>query len=557
MNTKKFLNCLIGYSISFFILIFLSLSISFFTYEKEMFNELDRIEDEIVLNLDNGKELDGLINYYSNSDSIRISVFSNSEKAIKYDTKNKVIIEGDYNYFYELKDQEIIRYSTYLNIDVSMKVYNLSKYDYLIRIEKRIENTFFVLKYCYIFIPLISAAIMIVFIILMYKYYKKTFIPLKNQIRKLNNVIGEKKNINDFESDSILLSDSIRKSRKEIEKILKDKEDYASQLNFILDSIEQGMIVLSNTNETLIFNKKALEVFSLSNGDKSKVESVYNNIEIYKLIKIATRLNSSAQDYVQIDSRIYECEVFPIYFSWIKKNDKPGVSILLIDVTDEYNTKKMKEEFFANVAHEIKSPLTTILGYQEMIKDKIITSEEEINEANVITIKEAHRLKDIVSNMLGLSSIEKNELRSIEKINLKTGIEEIIESEEHKIKEKKIKVILNLKSYILKMNKQDFDIVFRNIIENAIKYNKEKGFIKIIIDDKNDEISIEDSGIGIEEEYLNRIFERFFRINKARSLKDGTGLGLALVKHTCLYYDFKISVISTIDKGTKFTIKFK
>lgn len=557
MNTKKFLNCLIGYSISFFILIFLSLSISFFTYEKEMFNELDKIEDEIVHNLDNGKELDGLINYYSNSDSIRISVFSNSEKAIKYDTKNKVVIEGDYNYFYELKDQEIIRYSTYLNMDVSMKVYNLNKYDYLIRIEKRIENTFFVLKYCYIFIPLISAAIMIVFIILMYKYYKKSFIPLKNQIRKLNNVIGEKKNIDDFESDSISLSNSIRKSRIEIEKILKDKEDYASQLNFILDSIEQGMIVLSNTNEALIFNKKALEVFSLSNEDKNKVENIYNNIEIYKLIKIATRLNSRTQDYVQIDSRIYECEVFPIYFSWIKKNDKPGVSILLIDVTDEYNTKKMKEEFFANVAHEIKSPLTTILGYQEMIKDKIITSDEEINEANVITIKEAHRLKDIVSNMLGLSSIEKNELRSIEKINLKTGIEEIIESEEHKIKEKKIKVILNLKSYILKMNKQDFDIVFRNIIENAIKYNKEKGFIKIIIDDKNDEISIEDSGIGIEEEYLNRIFERFFRINKARSLKDGTGLGLALVKHTCLYYDFKISVISTIDKGTKFTIKFK
>lgn len=557
MNTKKFLNCLNGYSISFFILIFLSLSISFFTYEKEMFNELDKIEDEIVLHLDNGKELDELINYYSNSDSIRISVFSNSEKTIKYDTKNKVVIEGDYNYFFELKDQEIIRYSTYLNMDVSMKVYNLNKYDYLIRIEKRIENTFFVLKYCYIFIPLISTAIMIVFIILMYKYYKKSFIPLKNQIRKLNDVIGEKKNINDFESDSISLSNSIRKSRKEIEKILKDKEDYASQLNFILDSIEQGMVVLSNTNEALIFNKKALEIFSSSNEDKNKVESIYNNIEIYKLIKIATRLNSRTQDYVQIDSRIYECEVFPIYFSWIKKNDKPGVSILLIDVTDEYNTKKMKEEFFANVAHEIKSPLTTILGYQEMIKDKIITSEEEINEANVITIKEAHRLKDIVSNMLGLSSIEKNELRSIEKINLKTGIEEIIESEEHKIKEKKIKVILNLKSYILKMNKQDFDIVFRNIIENAIKYNKEKGFIKIIIDDKNDEISIEDSGIGIEEEYLNRIFERFFRINKARSLKDGTGLGLALVKHTCLYYDFKISVISTIDKGTKFTIKFK
>ncbi len=557
MNAKKFLNYLIGYSSCFFILIFLSLSISFFTYEKEMFNELDKIENEIVYNLDIGRELDKVIDYYSNSDSIRISVFSSSEKTIKYDSKNKVVIEGDYNYFYELKDQELIRYSDCLNMDVSMKVYDLKKYNYLIRIEKRIENTFFVLKYCYIFIPLISAAIMIVFTILSYRYFKKSFIPLKNQIRKLNNVVGENKKIDDFESDSVSLSNSIRTTRKEIENLLNEKESYASQLNFILDSIEQGMIVLSNTNDILIFNKKALEIFNVNSDDQNKLENVYKNIEIYKLIKIALRLNSRSQDYVQIESRIYECEVFPLYFSWIKKNDKPGVSILLIDVTDEYNSKKMKEEFFANVAHEIKSPLTSILGYQEMIKDGIITTEEEIKEANTITIKEAHRLKDIVSNMLGLSSIEKNELRSIEKINLKAGIEEIIKSEEYKIKEKKIKVILDLKPYILKMNPQDFDIVFRNIIENAIKYNKVGGFIKIIIDEKTDEIIIEDSGIGIEEEYLNRIFERFFRINKARSLKDGTGLGLALVKHTCLYYDFKISVVSKIDVGTKFIIKLK
>lgn len=136
MNAKKFLNYLIGYSSCFFILIFLSLSISFFTYEKEMFNELDKIENEIVYNLDIGRELDKVIDYYSNSDSIRISVFSSSEKTIKYDSKNKVVIEGDYNYFYELKDQELIRYSDCLNMDVSMKVYDLKKYNYLIRIEK-------------------------------------------------------------------------------------------------------------------------------------------------------------------------------------------------------------------------------------------------------------------------------------------------------------------------------------------------------------------------------------------------------------------------------------
>ena len=217
----------------------------------------------------------------------------------------------------------------------------------------------------------------------------------------------------------------------------------------------------------------------------------------------------------------------------------------------------MKEEFFANVAHEIKSPLTTIIGYQEMIRDEIITTKEEISEANEVTIKEANRLKSILNNMLGISSIERNELRPIVKINLKDGINNIIESERLKLKLKNIIVYINIEPYIVKMNEQDFDILFRNLIENANKYNKNNGEIYIDFNIKEKKLSIKDTGIGISKEHINRIFERFYRINKARSLKDGTGLGLALVKHTCKYYNFEINVDSRENIGTTFTIYLK
>ena len=307
-----------------------------------------------------------------------------------------------------------------------------------------------------------------------------------------------------------------------------------------------------------MFNKKSSQIFNISKEDTiDKLYTMIDNIEILKLIKIVQRTMQNTSNYINIGNKVFDVEVSLLSLNWTKKDEKPGLSIFLIDVTDEYNSRKMKEEFFANVAHEIKSPLTTIIGYQEMIRDEIITTKEEISEANEVTIKEANRLKSILNNMLGISSIERNELRPIVKINLKDGINNIIESERLKLKLKNIIVYINIEPYIVKMNEQDFDILFRNLIENAIKYNKNNGEIYIDFNIKEKKLSIKDTGIGISKEHINRIFERFYRINKARSLKDGTGLGLALVKHTCKYYNFEINVDSRENIGTTFTIYLK
>jgi two-component system phosphate regulon sensor histidine kinase PhoR len=231
---------------------------------------------------------------------------------------------------------------------------------------------------------------------------------------------------------------------------------------------------------------------------------------------------------------------------------------LMFDVTDSFNSSKMKRDFFANASHELKSPLTSILGYQEMIKDHIITTPEEFDDATEKTIKEAKRMRKIILNMLELSSLENENLRPIEQINVAKEISSILASLEIEINEKHIHLHEAKDTLIIGINSDDFDKLMRNLLENAIKYNKEGGDIFVKVDGQQKLIQIRDTGIGISEEDKTRIFERFYRVDKARSRENGgTGLGLAIVKYICNYYEYTIDVDSVLGQGTSFTLHVK
>jgi two-component system phosphate regulon sensor histidine kinase PhoR len=160
-------------------------------------------------------------------------------------------------------------------------------------------------------------------------------------------------------------------------------------------------------------------------------------------------------------------------------------------------------------------------------------------------------------DMLTLSSLEKEELRPVEEISVSDMIDSILPSYEVQLKTKKITVNKNKAYLIIKINYEDFYRLASNLIDNAIKYNKEGGVLTIYIDDIERSLSVSDTGIGISEADQNRIFERFYRVDKARSRSNGgTGLGLAIVKHICNYYDYKILVNSKVGQGTTFKVLF-
>ena len=329
------------------------------------------------------------------------------------------------------------------------------------------------------------------------------------------------------------------------------------KLNFILDSIEQGILVVNLEGVIILSNKKGRDIIKVEKNDKKIIESPLTH-DILVNVKVVSSLNRPMLFNKEIDGKIYEFNINNIDDSFNENSSKVrSVSILIVDITDKFNSEKMKRDFFANAAHELKSPLTTILGYQELIKDGVLSTNEEIKTANEKTIKESERMNKLIMEMLELSSLENNNLRPIEKVDVSKELDNILLMLEEQISAKHIKVIKNYEKLILKINNEDFYNLFKNIIENAIRYNKEGGEIVITIDTKNHKISVKDSGIGVSDENKSRIFERFYRVDKARSRENGgTGLGLSIVKYICNYYDYKIDVKSSLGKGSEFTITY-
>jgi len=218
----------------------------------------------------------------------------------------------------------------------------------------------------------------------------------------------------------------------------------------------------------------------------------------------------------------------------------------------------MREQFVANVSHELKTPLTSIKGFSETLK----YVEDKKNREKFLQIinDEADRLTRLINDILVLSNIEKQKQELIkEEINLNELIEKVYCLVKKSAEDKNIKInIVGEKVSVLIGNKDKYNQMIINLIDNAIKYTEPNGEINIGTKQDKDNIIfwVEDTGVGISKEHLDRIFERFYRVDKARSRAEGgTGLGLAIVKHIVLGINGKIEVKSEPKKGTKFIVK--
>lgn len=385
--------------------------------------------------------------------------------------------------------------------------------------------------------------------------YKQSAIYLRNQVRKLR-TIAKIDSMVEYDNDIENLANIVRDTRKHMEASIKKNYISEQKINFILDSIEQGILVVDSKFRILLANNKGRAVMNLSSSDK-----VLEEDEFTKSVLINTRvLLSTKRPMVFIKEKEGKYIEFNINVAEVDfdNQNETMISLLMVDITDKYNSEKMKRDFFANAAHELKSPLTSILGYQELISDGILTSKEELENANLRTIKEGERMKKLIMEMLKLSSLENNNLRAIEKIDVCEELDNILAMLENQIMANQIKLIRHYQKVIIKMNIDDFYNLFKNLIENAIRYNKTGGSIEITIDTTKHDISIKDTGLGIKDEDKARIFERFYRVDKARSRENGgTGLGLSIVKYICNYYGYKISIDSTLGSGSTFTIHYQ
>ena len=216
----------------------------------------------------------------------------------------------------------------------------------------------------------------------------------------------------------------------------------------------------------------------------------------------------------------------------------------------------MRLEFFANASHELKTPLTTIKGFNDMISLK--TNDETLKGYSQKIDKETERMLSLIDDMLNLSKLENlSAPREYSDVNIIDIAEEVAENLKPLAEKKNVSVTVS-GELTLRGEREHFYELVKNLAENAVRYNKNGGYAKIELSSEDGKtIAVSDNGIGIDDEHQGRIFERFYRVDKSRSrATGGTGLGLSIVKHVCELYDAEISLKSRLGFGTTVTVRF-
>lgn len=235
----------------------------------------------------------------------------------------------------------------------------------------------------------------------------------------------------------------------------------------------------------------------------------------------------------------------------------PEVVPLVEEIRNSRNAQsEMRQEFTANVSHELKTPLTSISGYAELIESGMAQGEDSVKFAGKIR-KESDRMLALISDILRLSELDSiGDTPLDDDVDLKAVAEDCKDRLSQQAEKRGIRITVSGESTVIKGSRTELDELVYNLADNAIKYNRENGNIEIVTADKK--LTVTDTGLGIPHESIPRIFERFYRIDKSRSrTKGGTGLGLSIVRHIAEHHGAEIDVESTVGVGTSITVKFR
>lgn len=445
-----------------------------------------------------------------------------------------------------------IRYSK--TMDVKMMYLATVKDGVFIRVAVPLSN-FSNLKNNYIYYSVgILIIISIYSTLLIYFINKRTIKPINVELQKLSDIVNESKTIVSIDNIASEVDKTRNLIETKIDSITKEKE----KLNFVINSITQGFIILDNDLTLYLINNNALKIF---NAKKDNV--LFKNINylthdkniIDDINKCKNEKNSFSSCH-QINNKSYLITFSVLDDSWQFENSSSGIALMITDMENINQVELMKKDFFQNASHELKSPLTTIIGNLQLISQGIISDKDTLVELIKNSEREAKRMSKIITEMLELAYLETNEKTEISSVNLKDIVIETITKFEYQIKEKNIAINANVIDTYVYINLNDAYYLVSNLVENAIKYNKINGVINISLTES--ELIVKDSGIGISENEVNRIFERFYRVDKARSKAlGGTGLGLSIVKHIVNKYHYDIKVDSILNIGSTFKIIFK
>ena len=375
----------------------------------------------------------------------------------------------------------------------------------------------------------------------------------KNIVNPLNRLDLDHPEENQTYEEVAPLLTKINRQQKSLQAEIADAKRQQEEFSIITDNMEEGFLVIDSHTEVLSYNSSALRLLGAREQDARQSVLALNRSESFQRTVekvLGGQHVISNQEFQGITCQVAANPVF-------QEGKVTGAVILILDVTEKMKGEQMRREFTANVSHELKTPLTSISGFAEIINDGFVKPEDTKKYAGRI-FKEAQRLITLVNDVIKISQLDEGKLPyEKEEVDLYEAVREtFLRIEDHAKAEG---VHLYLYGPHIKSNtvKTILDEIIYNLCDNGIKYNKKGGSLTVTISQEGEKpvVTVEDTGIGISEEDQKRIFERFYRVDKSHSKAiGGTGLGLSIVKHGTMFLGADMKVESTLGEGSKFIL---
>ena len=481
-------------------------------------------------------------------------VYDNWKDEINENHRDRPEVQGAFEEGYG----EDLRHSNTLSSDMYYYAVNINN-DEVLRLSREISSINSV------FAGLMPMLLMLFIIVLVIVYIaasitaKKILKPINEMTKSLDDMLEEESKVNmkiyeEFEP----LSNTIKDQKNKINEYINEIKYERDNISFITSNMKEGFILLNHNKDILSINKSGKIMIGNENFELKGNRNIF---ELTRSPEIIEKINDSIKENKHL---IHDVETsdkcYRYYFSPVVEQNKiiKGLLILIEDITIQKKSEIMRSEFTANVSHELKTPLTTMIGFAEMIKEGLITG-DDIEKYSALIHKEGMRLISLIEDLMRLSKIQEHTQNVEEKlINIKDISEDVVNLLKSKAEDYNVKLILNADNVVMKANNNYINELLYNLIDNGIKYNKDGGSVNIKIYEKDGlaNIVISDTGVGIPPKHIDRIFERFYRVDKSRSKETGgTGLGLSIVKHIAELYDGTIDIKSS-SSGTRIMIKF-
>ncbi len=332
----------------------------------------------------------------------------------------------------------------------------------------------------------------------------------------------------------------------------------------IIDSLNEGLMIMDGKEDVLLINTAAKKIFGITG------EAANENILHYvRRPDVVSKLERSLKKKKNMQFEMHSEETGRTYRFYTSIADEPAfldgkggyaMLVLISDVTDIELSERVRRDFAANVSHELKTPLTSINGFAQLVANGMAADAESVKAYAKRISEESDRLMGLINDTLMLSELEQISIEEpMEEVDIRETTEEVLRLMEDKIAERHLDVQVTGNAE-MKANRNRIRELVMNLCDNAVKYNKDHGKIVIGLSEKDGyaAIEVQDTGIGIPENEINRIFERFYRAkNSGGATVNGTGLGLAIVKHIAALYEGELTVESREGEGSRFTVRMK